>query len=669
MAESTKLQSVSFFCPAHNEEDNLPLLIPRAHDFFSQIADKFEILIIENGSTDKTPRIADQLASKYPSVRVLHYSKGLGYGGALKEGFRHSKFEYVCYTDADNQYDVREFSAGLALLNNADVVSGYVRKKAVSPGRRIQSWIWNILVRALFFVSIRDINCSMKVFKRSVLDSMSIESASAFIDAEMLINAKRKGFRIMQFPVTHFERTSGTAIGSSRSVIWATVRDAFRFWYLSYKWQIWIFGVAIAVRALYSSIVMVYAGERGFIAFSDAEYFYYRLGINLLEHHAFSLAQNAPWYPNAYHTPLYPLFLAWAFALKLNLFAIALIQAVIGALSAVFAFNISMLVSKNRIIAFFSGILCACEPMSIYWSALLMSDTVFSFIALTSLYQLLREKYLSSALLLGFAALTRPIALLFLPAFACFAAYQYFRKTSEMRSSLKVAALIFVAFAVVVSPWFVRNKIVYGVWEYTSAGWYDMYITPVTQFANAHNIPLSRVEAVDMEKQGEFRRFDFAYSGEFRKAIFAAVSHEPFGYVIFQIQRAASSLVSSRYEYLINVVVGAYVSNSVIAPLLKFIVSAGEVFWMGVLILVVCALRNREIVPIWLFTAYLIGVNAAISGGINPGGTDMSRYELPFQVLLFTLALIAARDLFKWYATRNLLKPASAAEQYPKGRP
>ena len=112
----TKLSSVSFFCPAYHDEKNLPVLIPRVHAFLSEIANEFEILIIEDGSPDKTGEVADGFAVQYKEVRVIHHPKNLGYGATIRDGFLHSHFEYVMYTDGDNQYDVREFAAALLLL-------------------------------------------------------------------------------------------------------------------------------------------------------------------------------------------------------------------------------------------------------------------------------------------------------------------------------------------------------------------------------------------------------------------------------------------------------------------------------------------------------------------------------------------------------------------------
>ncbi len=224
-----RLSSVSFFCPAYNDEKNLSTLVPYVSKFLKEITDVYEIIIVHDGSPDKTGEVADKLAREFPNVRVIHHIKNMGYGAALRDGFNAAKYDYVMYTDGDNQYDVREFLPYLHLLDTANVISGYVTKKAASLQRKIQSEVYNWLIRILFFVWVRDINCAMKIYRRKVLDSFEIKSPSCFIDAEMIIKAKRAGFKVAQFPVTHFLRTEGLPSGAKPNVIMTTARDMLKY--------------------------------------------------------------------------------------------------------------------------------------------------------------------------------------------------------------------------------------------------------------------------------------------------------------------------------------------------------------------------------------------------------------------------------------------------------
>lgn len=225
----SKLSSVSFFCPAYHDEGNLPMLIPAVVAFLQTITDVFEVIIVEDGSPDGTGLVADELASRFPQVRVIHHPKNLGYGATLRDGFLSARHDYVMYTDGDMQYDVTEFLPRLSLLENNDIISGYAIAKNVSFRRRIQSFTYNLLLFLLFGAWYRDANCSMKIFKRKALDAINIRSVSAFIDAEMLIKAKRQGFRIGWFPVHHLPRMTGVASGSNFSVIADTIRDMVLF--------------------------------------------------------------------------------------------------------------------------------------------------------------------------------------------------------------------------------------------------------------------------------------------------------------------------------------------------------------------------------------------------------------------------------------------------------
>ncbi len=221
------LSSVSFFCPAYNDEGNLPDLIPNVFRFLTENSEKFEIVIIDDAAKDRTGAVADELARKFPNIRVIHHSENKGYTATLKEGFEMGKFDYVMYTDGDNQYDVNDAGPYLHLLEDNDVIAGYAVKKAVSPFRKLQSWVHNTLINILFFNRFKDINCSMKIFKKPVLDKIEIKSDpfGAFIDAELILKAKKLGFRIAQFPVIHYERKTGIASGSKPKLVLKTIKD------------------------------------------------------------------------------------------------------------------------------------------------------------------------------------------------------------------------------------------------------------------------------------------------------------------------------------------------------------------------------------------------------------------------------------------------------------
>ena len=227
------LSSVSFFCPAYNDAGNLPDLIPVVYDFLKRHAGQFEIIIIHDGGRDKTGEVADELATKFPNTRVIHHKKNMGYTATLKEGFEIGQYDYIMYTDGDNQYDVQDFQPYLSLLEHADVITGYAIQKAVSPYRKFQSLFHNTFINVLFRTSYKDINCSMKIFKKDVLSHVHIHSHpyGAFVDAELIIKAQRLGYHIEQFPVTHYERKNGVASGTKPKLIFYTIRDMIKLYF------------------------------------------------------------------------------------------------------------------------------------------------------------------------------------------------------------------------------------------------------------------------------------------------------------------------------------------------------------------------------------------------------------------------------------------------------
>ncbi len=222
--------NISFFCPAFNEEENLEKAVHSILPVLKDVAADFEIIVIDNCSTDKTPQIAEQLAKEIPQLKVIHNEMNKGYGGALITGFKAAQKDVVAYTDSDNQYDFNEFKKLISYLDRYDAVIGYRLKRHDSIYRLVQSAIFNMIVTLLFGVKFRDINCSFKIYRKEVLESMDISSKSAFIDAEMLIKALNNGYRIVEVPVAHFKRMAGKASGAKPGMIFLTIQEMVSFW-------------------------------------------------------------------------------------------------------------------------------------------------------------------------------------------------------------------------------------------------------------------------------------------------------------------------------------------------------------------------------------------------------------------------------------------------------
>lgn len=220
--------SISLFLPAWNEEEYLERAVSRAVKVLTRVSDDWELIIVDDASTDRTPVIADLLAEKHRQVRVVHHETNLKLGGAIKTGLTHSTKDVVVYTDADLPFDLDELERALHLLDylEADMICAF-RFDRTSEGvkRIVYSYVYNALIRNLFDVQMKDINFSFKVMHRRVLESIELKSEGSFIDAELVVKAIRRGFKVFQMGVDYFPRTRGISTLASPSVIAKMLRE------------------------------------------------------------------------------------------------------------------------------------------------------------------------------------------------------------------------------------------------------------------------------------------------------------------------------------------------------------------------------------------------------------------------------------------------------------
>ena len=181
-----RLPSISAFFPAYNEEANVAAMVERFTAVLPKIADDYEIIVVNDGSRDRTKEIADGLAAADPHVRVVHHQQNRGYGGALKSGFSAARKAYVFFTDGDGQFDVAEIANLLPYVPQFDVVIGYRIDRAEGGLRRVNAGAWNFLVRRLFGIPSRDVDCAFKLFDRRVFDVVHPEAEGAMISTEVL---------------------------------------------------------------------------------------------------------------------------------------------------------------------------------------------------------------------------------------------------------------------------------------------------------------------------------------------------------------------------------------------------------------------------------------------------------------------------------------------------
>ncbi len=224
---------LSMFFPMWNEEAYVERTIAAARRVCEgMVADgtiaDYELIIVDDASTDRTPELADALAAADRHVRVVHHAKNRKLGGAIKTGFATAKGDLVLYSDADMPFDLTEVPRALRLMDEygADVVSAY-RFDRTGEGytRAIYTFVYNVLIRTMFGVKARDINFAFKICRRRVLDHLELRSEGSFIDAELIIRATRMGFELLQFGVDYFPRTRGVSTLSSPTVILTILRE------------------------------------------------------------------------------------------------------------------------------------------------------------------------------------------------------------------------------------------------------------------------------------------------------------------------------------------------------------------------------------------------------------------------------------------------------------
>jgi glycosyltransferase involved in cell wall biosynthesis len=227
-----RVARLSYFFPAHNEEANLEGLVAEALEVLPTIADTFEIIAVDDGSRDRTGAIADDLAAANPDiVRVVHHETNLGYGAALRSGFGAARYELVAFTDGDRQFhigDLARLTRRLAAPDAPDVVAGFRIKRADPLIRTIYARAYHLANRIFFGLSVTDVDCACKLFRREALDGLRVESGGAFFSAELLIKLRAAGRSLVEVGVPHYPRTAGSPTGARPQVILRAVRDFWR---------------------------------------------------------------------------------------------------------------------------------------------------------------------------------------------------------------------------------------------------------------------------------------------------------------------------------------------------------------------------------------------------------------------------------------------------------
>ena len=221
---------ISLFFPVYKDEATVAVMIEKALALLQSLTEEYEVIVVDDCSPDRAGAIADELALRHERVRVIHHPVNMGYGAAVRTGLSACAFEYVCFTDGDDQYEVNDFLKLLKLRDRYDLIITFRYKKIYSSSRIFISWLYNKLLRLMFRTPFRDVSTGLRMVRRSILSDIELEARSPFIGAELAIKAMLHGYRVGEVGIQTFPRTFGRGSSTSMRNIVATMADMWRIY-------------------------------------------------------------------------------------------------------------------------------------------------------------------------------------------------------------------------------------------------------------------------------------------------------------------------------------------------------------------------------------------------------------------------------------------------------
>lgn len=221
---------LSVILPAYNEENNIKLAIEEISGFLGKTGLPFELIVVNDGSKDRTSQILVELARQQKNLVVINHNQNLGYGAALRSGFKMATGDLIFFTDSDRQFDIEDLFVFLAKIKEYDFVVGEREKRRDPIHRVLIASTFATLVRLLFGLRVRDVDCAFKLFRKEVIQNIELRSYGALINLEIFALAKKKGYKFSQLPVKHFPRKAGKPTGGGFRVLARAVAGLFPLW-------------------------------------------------------------------------------------------------------------------------------------------------------------------------------------------------------------------------------------------------------------------------------------------------------------------------------------------------------------------------------------------------------------------------------------------------------
>ena len=225
-------RGISVFFPAFNDAVSIETLVGVALEILPRLTNDYEVIVVNDGSTDATAAVLERLARRHAHIRIIHHERNLGYGAALQTGFRNAKKDLVFYTDGDGQYDVNELPALHRLLTeDVDVVNGYKLKRSDNTRRKLLGAIYNQTARFLFHLPIRDVDCDFRLLRRKCIQELQINSTTGAVCVELVSKLHRAGCVFVETPVHHHPRVHGDSQFFTFRRVLGTAVDFSRLWW------------------------------------------------------------------------------------------------------------------------------------------------------------------------------------------------------------------------------------------------------------------------------------------------------------------------------------------------------------------------------------------------------------------------------------------------------
>lgn len=414
-------------------------------------------------------------------------------------------------------------------------------------------------------------------------------------------------------------------------------------WCKKRKIELLLFFLAFSVRFLYALFIQRLFGEHVFISFSDAAV-YLRMAHNLLDYHTLSQAMiNPDLLPDPLWMPLYPLFLALLLTLKMPLIGMIIVQDILAGGIVVMIYRLGIRIFNAPLVGAVAAIMYAVEPMSLYWNTLLMTENLSNFLFLAAIFLFVEKKYYFSAIIIGLAALARPINAYLFPIFLIMFVYLY--RTQWSWSMFKKIVLITLLFFMTIFPWLLRNKIQFDHWDLSTDGWYAMYYFTGSRFAEIEHEPYRKVPydfpAVSPSfypgpERAVYYYIQFSFLPMYRDYMIGLIARHPVDYLRFHVASSIQGFNNHDYEYIMKYVLLAK-KPDFNRSLGTWLVHVGQIMWYAIYGFVVLGflIKGKRdwlffLISFYLANNFLTGYISTVSAG--------GRYNLPYMPLTLLAA-------------------------------